>query len=758
MGILSGSAAMLEDAPLDPPKDYTGFGDSQKQLEILGTERSDQLRRYGKVDPALEAEIENAKNPGKRSKPVISAAPPAESASLLRDSISELDDGGPVRAPITMPKPSTLREEGWKGWIEGKAAQLPDIPSGMPGGGTAAEVAANQLTGLGTSIVGGFRGMATLAMGGTLDDAVKAVHGEDAGAIARTTQPTSPGGQAISTAMASPANPMNWMGVAAHKAGEVTADVTGSPGAGATVETGLTAPQFLLLRGGKPTGAPRLVGGSSIAEQPKAITAPTTNYDVPTYLRQKEKAPVGPPAAQEVPNAPVKESGVQPIEAVKFAEESPVADVGKKLPKEEQARRAQVLADIGITDIRKSAVEGDVAAMKDQAQNAKLNSPAGQAELAKLTAEREALRAHAEQIVTDTGGTTGMDESTRMARGNTILSPLDGLKQWFTDQTKALYNEARAKGQGQGVTLSGLDEQLGKKSNFTGSSDTLQLREGIKDRMGELGMLDKEGKLLPSTVDQVENLRKYINERWTPNSNHIIRTLKNTLDEDVTKAAGTDTFAKARKLHQMKMATLDDPKGIAKIMDSEGPINRAVATEKIADTIAGLPAEQLAHIVKTLQTVPAELQPQAATALAEIKAHFANKIRDIGDAHQGQWNSRGVTDYLKKNSHRLAQVFKPEELAKINTLNEAGQILKIDASYPGAAAQWHNLARSGLIEKGAQATGAGVGAVLGGLVGMPAAGAAAGGLAASAALGRFSEGNALAKVRKGYVPLSEIGK
>jgi hypothetical protein len=203
---------------------------------------------------------------------------------------------------------------------------------------------------------------------------------------------------------------------------------------------------------------------------------------------------------------------------------------------------------------------------------------------------------------------------------------------------------------------------------------------------------------------------------------------------------------------QLRKNTLDNPNGIAKIMDASGPegINRAVPVEKIPDALSGMPVQQFGHVVDTLKNLPPELADQGQAALAEIKAQFANKVLDAGRSTKGQWNQKAVRAYLANNGERMQQVFTPEEMGKFRTLLDAGDILATDQSYPGAAAQKHNLLRHGTmaaIKSGSTSAGAALGGPVGAMVG------AAVGEKAAGALG---DAAALKAAQKRLVPISSL--
>ena len=103
------------------------------------------------------------------------------------------------------------------------------------------------------------------------------------------------------------------------------------------------------------------------------------------------------------------------------------------------------------------------------------------------------------------------------------------------------------------------------------------------------------------------------------------------------------------------------------------------------------------------------MRPQAQAALGEIRSQFLQRMQETGQKFKGnQWNNRDVTQYLNANSAKLARVFSLSELQELKTLNDAGNILDVDRSYPDAAAQGHNLAVRGVIgalEHGGEALG-----------------------------------------------------
>lgn len=132
------------------------------------------------------------------------------------------------------------------------------------------KLVAHAVTGLGSSAYGGWKGLATLATGGSIDDAANAVR-DAQDKYTYHADPNSESGQ-IENQFNSKYNPLNWPGVAGGYAGEKLADA-GYPGLGAATNAGVTV-----------FGGPALVKGAKMISAPLAdIIKPAT--DVPTSPR-----------------------------------------------------------------------------------------------------------------------------------------------------------------------------------------------------------------------------------------------------------------------------------------------------------------------------------------------------------------------------------------------------------------------------------------------------------------------------------------
>lgn len=581
----------------------------------------------------------------------------------------------------------------------------------------------HELTGLGASIIGGAHGLWDVLIGKGSRQAAADVQQEQEN---RTYQPDSKVAQNMLAAQGSDFNPLNWPGIAVRKAGEGTYALTKSPFAATAVEVaGDAIPMLAGLRGGNKAFEPGQWDSApaSAAAAPAAETA----------------AVPGKPFAEEVKAAPAAENATSHA----------------------AIERARTLQKVGLDQVRTSALTNDGPSAMAEFQTSKdPTTQLGREANRIFSQERSALQDFGQRIVEKTGGTAGTDGATLEARGNTILEPLDKLGEYYDKRIGELYSTAAERAQGQPVALTKFGQELRDASNITDPAH-VTLKPAVEAFAKKTGLMDGDGNIV-GNVEQAEVLRKYLGRAFTHQNSTFVRTLKDALDEDVTSAAGDDIYKEARALFAEKKNTLENPNGIGKLLDVSGPqgINRRVPTEKVADTLLSMPNAQLKHVVSVLESAPEEVQPQAQAALAELRAHVANRVLDAGNSTQTMWNNKAVTKLMNAQSGKLPIIFGGDAapvLEDFKTLNDAGNILRVDRGYPGAAVQG-NILKSRLLPGALSTAGATAGATVGGVVGFPGVGAAAGSAAGAALGSKMQSAAALKALRARQTTISELLK
>ena len=371
-----------------------------------------------------------------------------------------------------------------------------------------------------------------------------------------------------------------------------------------------------------------------------------------------------------------------PFTEIKYAENG--------LPLDEQYARAQTLNRVLGSDHTAdlAAIEGKGKERATNYATSNTDTPIGEFLKEKFAGEQKRLADFAERQIKNTGGTVGLDESTVYKRGNTILKPLQGLEKHFDDAISNVYKERDNLAKDIPVEAQNILNVLNDESLTLANTDTIGLTNIAKARMKQLKMIDKDGNLLPTDAKTAENFRKFLNENWDNKNANLHRQLKDAVDADVLANIDQSTpfYKEARDLVTLRKNTLDNPNGISKILDAEGPnkINRKVQIEKIAQNIADMPVDQISHVIETLRNVPENLQPQANAALAEIKAQFANNLAVKKTPKQ-------VTDFMQANSEVMNRLFTPEEMNNFRDYHNAVHILATDTGYKGSAVQKINV-------------------------------------------------------------------
>jgi len=697
------------------------------------------------------------------------AATPAKKKSLT----SSFDEAAAAAAPSVAIAPAPAAPKHWWEITPEQQAQLDQAKAANGGaGGGLLQVGAHAVTSAVGNLAGLARAGGAFLGGANLNEATDELE-RTRDALTYEPPQGSAGDTLLKMAGGYKYSPLKLLAGATGYLGDKTLDATGSPALATLTDVGANA--AATMGAGKLVG--RTLGPAREPVAPPARVEPTLTPPPPApvvaapsppvnlQLTPQEPVPARPapfPGAEPSPAAP-SPAMAPPGRAVTtqppaptfsdpaagvFAEANP--DVAGGLPAAEQSRRAAVLRQIGLDRVRASAVTGDAGAASTDFQTSRLDSPAGLEMRNSIASEKTALQNYAEGIRERTGGSALNDQAAKLARGNTIVAPLDALKDFYDSRIKQLYQTADERAQSVPTQLEGFRTALGDDSQLT-NSDRVHLQTAVNAYAKKLGIVDDQGNVF-ANAQQAETMRKYLNENWSPQNSGMVGRLKDALDDDVTKAAGEDVYAEARAMRTERANTLDNPNGIAKLMDASGPneVNRKVPIERIADTVTTMPVAQLQHVVDTLRNAPPEIQPQAKAALAEIKAQFAHNVSDIGMKQAGQWNAKGVRQYLANNSARMQSVFSGDEMNQFGTLNDAGNILAKDQSYPGAYAQHQNLVRAGVTHAISGGTTA-LGSAIGGPVG-----AALGSLAGKKMAGKFDDVANLRATRKRMTNLSDL--
>jgi hypothetical protein len=525
--------------------------------------------------------------------------------------------------------------------------------------------------------------------------------------------------------------------------------------------TPTTAAPNLSLAPGQPRALPSTPVASPGASVDLSLE-PSAPRSVPGSTPATSTASAPPLTATGLPRGQLWEPVDVPSKPGTRIDSEPVAG---GLPPDAQASRAAILQRVGLNSARDSALRGDAMSAATDAQMSRFDEPAGQAAKAQFEAEKAALQQHAQGIITRAGGTVGTDEDALNSRGQTVANAFDSYRDWFDQQRKALYDAADTRAGGAPVTkLEGVDTLLQDPTfrNTLLAKDQGGLLSSVANQLEEFRKQSPQG----FSAQGAEQVRQWLNQVWTPDNRFAVGQIKDAVDNDVMKGAGEDIYGPARAFSRLKSQTLDNPNGVARLFDKDPqtPLNRVTPYVKIPDAIQRMDPENFRNVLRTLQDMPSDIQPEAQAAIGEIKGHLANKLLDGGTmkAPEAQWNAPNVNQAIQKNRAKLNIAFGNDAQAvqDIRDLQSAGNILRANAQYPGAAAQAANALKRGMMTRALQTVGATGGAALGSYLGPmgAAAGAAAGETLAGRATQSMGERAALNRWESGVTKLSDLMK
>lgn len=551
-----------------------------------------------------------------------------------------------------------------------------------------------------------------------------------------------------------------------------------TPGTGTTAGPNLSvapsAPRT--MPAGAPTAAPPnlSLAPSAGRAMPAPPAPPGASLDLSVEPSAPRAMPGSAPSESGAPQPPLTATGLprgqlwEPVD-IPSRPGTPIdaEPVAGGLPAEAQASREAILKRVGLDTVRDSAVQGDAMGAATDAQMTRFDEAAGIRAKQQFDEEKAALQQHTQGMIKRAGGTIGTDEDSLNTRGQTIAAPFDALRGWFDEQRTKLYSAADERAGGAPVTkLEGVDAllQQPKFRNTLLARDQGGLLSSVENQLEEFRKQSPDG----FTAQGAEQVRQWLNQVWTNDNRFAVGQLKDAIDDDVMKGAGEDIYGPARAFSQLKSQTLDNPNGIAQLFDKDPttPLNRVTPHVKIPDTLAQMDPENFRNVLRTLHEMPAEIQPDAQAAIGEIKSHLVNKLLDAGTGKtpEAHWNAPNVSQAISKNRAKLNIAFGNDAQAvqDIRDLQSAGNILRANPTYPGAAAQAANAVKRGLMTHAigvlGKTAGAGIGAAVTGGPWGASAGAALGEMAAAPAGKSMGERAALTKFESRLRSLSDVAK
>lgn len=359
-----------------------------------------------------------------------------------------------------------------------------------------------------------------------------------------------------------------------------------------------------------------------------------------------------------------------------------------------------------LKEARTSALTRNYAESGSDFQTAKLDDALGKRAKGVIEGEQNAMR----EAVTKMGNGTDTSPAATEARSEPVADAIDSAVQSLRDWDDKLYAAGDAVARNHPANPAPfLKFMQDQKSNFYRTPEGVQMWKGLMMRAKELQLVpDETGKIGAQNAIALEDLRKYVSGPAHMNVKQLIGQTKDAIDDSLIASTGDNSYKAARANRSFRGTNFERNDAISSYLPpekGEPETNRGIQIPRIMGrlTSASTTAGQLQNILDTLKRTRTYLDTTvgdhaAADALQGKIKNVYQSLRDEFSAQalrQGQkiergWDQKSFAQFLQQNEQKMAAVFNEPTMQRWQDLNDAGNLLKMDRSYPGANAQMVN--------------------------------------------------------------------
>jgi hypothetical protein len=443
-----------------------------------------------------------------------------------------------------------------------------------------------------------------------------------------------------------------------------------------------------------------------------------------------------------------------------------------KADEDTQAARQQTLGELNalgggvMKNDRQGAVSGDWDQTGNEHETAKMPGASGKLMHDQIASEHQALH-NATQNVADSVGSDArndVDRDTLEQRGAVVRDAVQAIDQHFTGAANGFYATARANlGDNPMPSMPRVQAILSDAShdvNPTAGS----LRRAAQTKLQQLWTVgDTRGNIhtAPGTIGAAERFHEFLNDAYHNESASLIRKLKNATDLDIAQHAGGPNLFEAGRSMIAHREQMLEPDGVNELRapKDRNKIDHEVPLHEVMDHVVNQDREHFDHFMNVMRAgahLSPEVAQKTAAAIREIQGHMVARLHNAARGEGGAWKATDFYKAANRFSTNMPSAFahNPQALANLQTINRAGNILKMDKSYPGAIAQ---AAKVGVLPnllhkaaKGGKLLATGGGAHFGGPIGAVAG--HMGGHFVESAAERLVEGRRAATVKRSLLP------
>lgn len=336
-----------------------------------------------------------------------------------------------------------------------------------------------------------------------------------------------------------------------------------------------------------------------------------------------------------------------------------------------QRARVETLRDVGIDEPTRAQVTRSADDFQLQQETAKRSGPV-----------RDRLETQEGQIAQTFDRAIEGTEGRPVTSGSSVVDEVVGRSTSLDDQISALYRKARQQADGE-VSLDNFAKRVIDNLDSDGASDGLF--SAVRGELRRRGVIDNDGNVIGKVdVATAEEIRKFVNSQFDARNktfaNTQIRQLKETLDNDVFRAAGEDIFREARAAKRSFEEGLSNAR-ISRFDKQNRSLVRDILENKIdPDSLVQRITSSKSYRAEDLRQLRDYLSQtdSGIAAFDDLRAQVLQNIRD--KAFIGPEDAQGVRALSRAALERELKSIGQSRLDVLFTIEERGLLNKLLAA------------------------------------------------------------------------------
>lgn len=352
-----------------------------------------------------------------------------------------------------------------------------------------------------------------------------------------------------------------------------------------------------------------------------------------------------------------------------------------------------------LSEVHRAALTRNYADAGQFYQHTRLRDPRGDRARGVLDAGQNAMRAAVGEMAPHVDASAAGTE----ARGRVVQAAIDHAYNTLAGLDDKYYGEGDARAAGKAANIGPLYQFLtDNKALFYKTPEGKQLFDGLQMRMHDLGLLGNTDAFNPPDAIQIEDLRKYLTGPAPHTLEHLIGGTKDAIDRSMSASAGPAAYTRAHANRALRGKLFERNAALKPFLPPYDGVeaNRKVQAAHVMSRLfskSTSPAEFGAvldnlHMVRQyLQHYEPDLAPEMDGKLRDayqaLKEENVARLLAKGQKVERGWDQKSFAGELQAQEPKMARIWKDSAMQRWQDINNTGNLLRMDRSYPGAHAQ-----------------------------------------------------------------------